>query len=386
MPIINTVCPHCEKNVEFNVTSVTRSRACTHCGKPVLLQVSSKTRRKALLVPSTESVDSSAEKKSAVEDMVAPKVLEGDIRRRMLHDPEVQASMTHLRWGIGIVFGLIMLTALLSYLNAWNRMSDYFANLSKRETPGDVPDFVGSDSIPKPKVVLPQGPTAGPIEIAPVAGAEAELSAALRAAASFLGAKSADERFKIIRDQKLLDEKFHKYYQTHPDGPIPFVRVEPHSTNPEGAMTFSFTVVMPTGAKQQIIVGKARSGDYVVDWASFVHYGDMEFAEFKTKRPTEPVFFRLLAITESNFQGLFSDSKSLLCTKLFDPRAPEDPPIYGYVDRMSTLGRSVDFVLRKSLGQVVPVMVTLKYPESAQTDNQVWISELVGEGWVARGK
>lgn len=385
MPIINTVCPHCEKSVEFNVTSVTRSRPCTHCGKPILLQVGSKGKHKALLVPSAENAESK-EEQAAVADAAVPKVLEGDVRRRMLHDPEVQASMKQFRWGIAIVAGLVVITALLSHFDAWNKMSDFFANVGKHEVDSDVPDFKTANKVEKPKVVLPQGPTAGPSIPTLAEGAEADLAAALKAAAAFLGAKSADERFKIIRDQKMLDEKFHKYYTTHPDGPIPFLRVEPHATNPEGALTFAFVVVMPSGAKQQIIVGKARSGDYVVDWASFVHYGDMELSEFKTKRPVEPVFFRLLAVSESHFQGAFSDAKSLLCVKLIDPRSSEDPPLYGYVDRMSTLGRSVDFVLRKSLGQAVPIMATLKYPDSAQSDNQVWLTELVGEGWVARGK
>ena len=387
MPIIKTVCPHCEKNVEFNVTSVTRSRACTHCGKQILLQLSSKTKRKALLVPAP-AAEEPLDPSKPEPDVVIPKVLEGDIRRRMLHDPEVLASMQQLRWGIGIVGTLIVLAAFLSYVNAWNRLSDYIAGPSKRIPLPETPDFLADmkASLPKPNTVLPQGPTAGAPEAVSAPATEGELAAAMQAAASFLGAKSASERFKTIRDQKLLKEKFHKYYETHPDGPIPFERVEPHSTNPEGPMTFSFIVVLPGGTKQTLCVGKANSGSYMVDWASFVHYGDMELGEFKAKRPTEPVLFRMLASAESFYGGSFGDAKGLVCVKLQDPRSPNGSAFYGYVERSSTLGRSIDFLMRKALGEQVPIIAMLKYPENSQSDDQVWIHELVSEGWVARGK
>ena len=387
MPTIHTVCPHCEKNVEFNVTSVTRSRPCTHCGKPVLLQVAAATKRKALLVANQDTKSEEEEKgtNSAV-DQTAPKVLEGDVRRRMLHDPEVQASMRQLKWGAAVVTGLVVLVGVLGYFDAWNKMSDFITGVGKRPKTSDVPDFASANPEAKPKIVLPQGPTAGRDEPKGPQSSEAELGSAMKAASLFLGAKTADERFATIRDQKTLHDRFYKYYETHPAGPIPFERVEPHAVNPEGVMTFSFTVVMTSGAKRQIVVGKARSGDYVVDWASFIHYGEMDLGDFKARRPTQPVLFRMLAQADSSYSGLFSDAKSLLCVKLVDPREDNGAFLYAYVERMTTLGRSMDFVLGKSLGQAIPVIVTLRYPDSAQTDNQVWINELITEGWVASGK
>ena len=45
-------------------------------------------------------------------------------------------------------------------------------------------------------------------------------------------------------------------------------------------------------------------------------------------------------------------------------------------------------VARKSAGQLQPVVLTLKYPENAlgAEGNQVWVDELVAEGWLARGR
>ena len=111
------VCPHCEKSVELPVTSVTRSRECPLCGKVILLQVGSivkekRVRRTALLMPTADRMDALPESEGLVHvsaktmefvgeggDSVTPQVLVGDIRRRMMHDPEVRARIKSSQCG-----------------------------------------------------------------------------------------------------------------------------------------------------------------------------------------------------------------------------------------------------------------------------------------------
>lgn len=388
MPTIHTVCPHCEKNVEFTVTSVTRSRPCSHCGKPVLLQVAAGTKRKALLVANTDEVSAEGEPgTNGAQDQTAPKVLEGDVRHRMLHDPEVQASMRQFKWGAVVVLVMIAFVAVLGHFDTWNAISDFFTAAGKKSKVTNVPDFAspGATST-KQKVVLPQGPTAGREEPRVPVTSEANLGAALKIAQAFLNAKTADERFATIRDQKRLHDSFFKYYETHPAGPIEFDRIAPNPASADGSMTFTLPVTMPDGSKRQMTVGKARSGGFLVDWASFIAYGDMDLSDFKARRPTQPMLFRMLGQTEKFYGGTFGDARGLLCVKLTDPRDEKGAFLYGYVDRTSTLGRSLDFVLGKSLGQAVQIIVTLRYPDNAAADNQVWIEELITEGWLTSGR
>ena len=131
MPLQKTVCPHCEKTVEFNVTSVTRSRDCPECGKPILLQLASKgagQKRKALLMPSIEMSEEKLDKPEPTG--VEPKVLEGDIRRRMMHDPEVQTSMRAIAWGGGIVLSLILLVILGSHFHVADAIAKYVTKVT----------------------------------------------------------------------------------------------------------------------------------------------------------------------------------------------------------------------------------------------------------------
>ena len=400
MPLIKVVCPHCEKNVEFNVTSVTRSRECPLCGKPIILQFMTqekRQKRKALLMPATDALEGASVKPEPVG--VEPKVLEGDIRRRMLHDPEVLASMKQLKWGAVIVLGLIVLMMTANYFHLLETIEGAFTGATHHEQEDDVlptarlnpagssaapkkPEASGNDGSVQQGKSGPDKKSAPP----PPQTGLSELELAMKATASFLGARTVDERLPFIRDRKLMEKAFREYYAKHGDGPTLFEKVDILAVNPEGKFTYSFSVVMPKGDKLRILVGKSLSGDYVVDWASFVLHGDMDWAEFKARKPTAPTLFRLLAIQEDFYNHKFVDAKSLLCMKLDDPREPEAAPIYGYVLRSSSLGRSMEFELRKSLGEAVPLILTLKYPMDSDTDNQVWVHELVSEGWVTRGR
>jgi DNA-directed RNA polymerase subunit RPC12/RpoP len=402
MPLQKTVCPHCEKTVEFNVTSVTRSRDCPECGKPILLQLSSKgagQKRKALLMPSIETSEEKLDKPEPT--TVEPKVLEGDIRRRMMHDPEVQTSMRAMAWGGGVVLALILLVTLGSYFHIIDAIAGRITkppitdnnDAEVQSVANKSPSVAKQQKTPEElekqlsiQRLLRKGGAVLEPEMPKDPLVDGELSLATNAAQAFLRAPNVEERLKHIRDRSLLEGKIRDYYVKHPDGPILFDHIEAKDINPDASLTYTLAVVMLKGDKRNLVVGKAKSGTYVADWASFVCYHEMEWAELKSRKPTAPVLIRVLASSDTFFNHNFTDKKRLLCVKLLDPTQIEATPIYAYIERATILGRSLEFVLEEMPGRAVPVALRIKYPENADTDNQVIITDLVAKGWIVRGR
>ncbi len=401
MPLQKTVCPHCEKNVEFNVTSVTRSRDCPECGKPILLQLASKgagQKHKALLMPSIETSEQKLDKPEPAG--VEPKVLEGDIRRRMMHDPEVLASLRNLAWGGGIMLALILLATVGNHFHWLDTIASYLNKVTEVvKNDADVQLAALKEAgLEKPKKtdvelekqlsiqrVLKGGAITEP-ELPKEPALNLDLSAATKAAEAFLRARTVEERLKYVRDRALMEGKIRDYYVSHKDGPILFDHVEAKDATLQGGITFSLSVVMPKGEKRNLLVGKAQSGNYVADWASFVCYSEMEWLELKSRKPTTPVLIRVLASSDTFFSHSFTDSKRLLCVRLLEAGNTENAPIYAYIQRATTLGRSLEFVLEEMPGRAVPLTLSIMYPDKNDTDNQVLIVDLIAKGWVVRGK
>ena len=425
MPESIVVCPHCEKSVELPVTSVTRSRECPLCGKVIMLRVDSHNKGAALLISATEKADAmpdvetlgfTASENTKTEgrnidvasendvspqgESVSPQVLIGDIRRRMMHDPEVLARIKTLQWGGSILGGVIVLVVVASFLHFWAFLGGLLMPTDKRDQLAKSDALLiptGEMRQPAPKQeeetkakTLTAQESHAPWRTAVKNEVQAvpltDEARALQAGAAFLGAKNVEERLKLVRDVKLMEPKIRAYYAKHSDGPISFEHIEPQEKNPMGESTFGLSVVMPKGERRRMIVGLAKSGDFVVDWASFVLYAEMDWSEFIAQKPEAPKLFRVLAVQDVRFNDNFSDPKALVCLKLVDPRDPSAKPVWGYASRNTTLGRSLEFLFSGSLGESLPLMVGLKYEPLSASNDQVWISELVAQGWVARGK
>jgi len=423
MPESVIVCPHCEKSVELPVTSVTRSRECPLCGKVILLQVSTtkkekRVKRTALLMPTADKMDALPESEGLVhvsaktmesadegDDSVTPKVLVGDIRRRMMHDPEVQARIKTLRLGSAILAGLILLAVVANHFHFWSHVKAVIIKIEKRDELADSQALLlptASKGEADNKQILPEGVSSAKQIALPQSNApwrvvekkevpqtsvlSEDETKAMKIASDFLNASNVEERLKLVRDVRMMEPRIRSYYEKHDAGPIAFEKIESLEKNPLGECTYAFSVVMPKGERRRMIVGLAKSGAFVVDWASFVLYAEMDWTEFIAQKPETPVLFRVLAVPDDIYKESFSDPKGLVCLKLVDPRSPGVAPVWGYASRGTSLGRNLEFLFNNSLGESLPLMVALKYQPLSSASDQVWISELVAQGWVARGK
>lgn len=402
MPLTSLICPHCEQQVDMHTTSVTRSRECPHCGKLIMLQLKLKedrTKRKALLMPVLEYEEPADEQPYS--NGHAPRSLEGNVHERMMHDPEVQHNLRRLAWGGGIVVASILVLIVAHSFGWWGMLEQRFERLGKvitatpstpvAEDPSDSPPTKADEKSPRPttipETILVTAPSEEPATPAPEDSPEEQAKAG-RALEAFLKAKDVDERLALVRDRKLMEVKIRHYYTTHLPGPIPFDKFE-KTEAPSGArFLIAFNVSLKGGKSRQALVGKGRDGNYYVDWASFVLYGDMEWPKFVVTRPPIAVTMRVLALPGDRFGGGFADATQFVCVKIINPTDPGGPPLYGYATRNTLVARATEFALRGAGKEPVPLIVRLKYPslEESSSPDQLWIQELVAEGWLSRGQ
>ena len=117
MPLTQLVCPHCEATVEVPVTSVTRTRQCPACSKSIALQFATKvnaSKRRAVLIHAR-----ALEPEEPQPTVEFSSALEGNVRMRMLHDPEVKSNAVLLSWGIVVVVLALGLLLTGHFLHWW---------------------------------------------------------------------------------------------------------------------------------------------------------------------------------------------------------------------------------------------------------------------------
>lgn len=446
MPLARLDCPHCECAVEVNVTNVTRSRECPSCGRMIMLQFTTKTSRvkhKALLtnitemgeggdvavmakassrpvvaaqparsvavaapvkpvaappparpaaVPVVAAVAPAAPKPATAPVLVPaadlppvmPRPLEGDLRNRLEHDPEVKSSARSLIWGLGIVLFLLAIAVLGKTQNWWDEVARgwevFHATYMKEQLIPNAPASTGSEAERKEGLEA-----AAPVK---ASAWNREQEEAMTAVKSFLAAKNLEERKKFMRDASVLEKSLKDYYSRQADGPVAFSRVELVEAEPQGTHTYLFAVVDAAGNRRNAMAVRPEPGaPYVVDWGSYALYSEMDWAKFMAEKPTRPVFFRLEAVPAEHYNYNFPDSQRMLCLKLVNPAEKGAPELYGYCVRTSTVGRTLEYLTKKNFGESTPMIVKLRYPSPEESDsvNQVWIDEVVTEGWIARG-
>ncbi|RBP46561.1 hypothetical protein DES53_102952 [Roseimicrobium gellanilyticum] len=450
MPQTRLTCPHCEQEVELNVTDVTRSRDCPRCGKYIILQFTTKAtrmKRKALLTPTVQlGGEAAAAAGGARSNVVArpqgtsvvtgrdtprtmpapsPRVapvagskplaggslapmpvvaqtLEGSSGERLLHDSDIKRKGNTILWGVGVVVALIALVIAADRFHWWRALGNGFSGMMtvlsppKVEPLGESRKVEVDPALPSAKEVLstpvqaPEMKLPEEVDSAPATtpGVMSEQEMAMRAVQSFLEATTLKDRVKLVRDDHLMVDKMVKYYESHEPGRIAYQKIVAKEANPAGMLTFAFEVILPDGEHRRVITMKSRTGKYFIDWASFVLYGDMGWKEFMDVRPVTPTLMRVLAEPGEHFNDVFPKAANLICLKLTDPRSKDAPPIYGYATEGTPLGMALEFILRKGSSEPQPITVTLKYREDVAGGeaNQVLVDELVAEGWLARGR
>lgn len=415
MPLKRIVCPHCEQAVEVPMTSVTRSRACPNCGNMILLQFTTtekRQRRKALLMPSVDQDGGAGEASESLPPglAVAPQPIQGDLRERMLADPEVRQRVKVIKISVAAITVILLLVILGSVFHWWSGIAGAVSGVVKQynasrlasaddsgvdlkdpkalprpvlptETPSLRPP---TEDIPKPAtkpITVPESP----LNSFKQDDTPQEDAVIMKAVMSFLDAPNMNERLNFVLNRVTAETKMREYYKNHPDRPVPYDTVESlgRDTTLTNILAYAFAVTMKDGERRRLIVGRSKGHKYLVDWPSFVIYSEMDWGQFVSTRPTKSVSMRIMAQLTDVYRGDFVDPEKYLCLKIINPLDVHADPLFAYAHRTSSLGRKLEVIMRHSVGAALPLMLKLSFPEAGGGGDQVLVDEFLREGWVS---
>lgn len=405
MPATTLVCPHCEKTVEIQVSTVTRSRPCPECGEMVMLQMaekSTKTKRRALLMAQAEAAEPATPEPPKPTN--EPKPLQGDAFERMRMDPEIKNFRSKLLVGAGVAAGIVLILVAIRLFQPSQENEPTPKTAASGEPTVDALGKTGAPPPPPPggdapptEDDLPPPPTSGNLVFRPAGGDLrtakisspqaprqdnlARLAQGEEAVRLFLAAPNWRQRTQTVRDQLRVAPLMDIYYSKNSDGPITFDSlVEPAEVPPR----FSEHVVVFEGGGRRMATVEHTPGGARVDWESFVGAGEMAWSDFLQQKPVTPVLFRVLVSPAGHYENQFSSATTLRCYSLRSIAEPGAKVVYGYLDVHSPQAKEIDYWLERNETDAVPMILRLKFPPNASADFQVWIHEFIQAGWVRK--
>lgn len=343
------------------MTSVTRSRPCPHCGEAVLLQMGAKdTKRRALLVGAPE-ISPAIICDKPLAPAYEPQALEGEVFERMKMDPEVRAFRNKLLIGIAVVVGLIIVAVVADF---WlksasaNKVELVVTGTAKTEEGGEL--ILGGAGL--------------------VATAGSKVEAAETIVRKFFAAQSVSDWLEVVHNPQQWEAAIRRHVLLAPLRPLPVLSTTVGEAGPGSEDVMLVRATLLGGSKAELYVVwkdlKAR-----IDWPSYVGWSAVSWDELTQNPPHEAVSLRVLAALSDRFEGDFPDPKSLICVKLTNPLRADSPPLFAYALRGSNEGQGIEFLLRENGGPVTKLILAVRYPISPTRRDQVWIDQVVAEGW-----
>jgi hypothetical protein len=114
-----------------------------------------------------------------------------------------------------------------------------------------------------------------------------------------------------------------------------------------------------------------------IDWESWVGWSDISWKEFMATKPTSGHVFRVILAPVDYYNFEFTDDQKWQSYRLESP--DHEHSLYGYAEKGTVLnGRILTDKDTKSIN----LMLSLKFPAGATSNNQVEIERFVAEGWV----
>lgn len=211
------------------------------------------------------------------------------------------------------------------------------------------------------------------------------IEAATEAARQYLATQSVDDLLPLIENRNSLEPRVRAYYSEEEGRrqfPLPdfaLASTERHVwVNELNAVVVSYST--PGQVPRAVALRQASDGRWLVDWPSAAAIGDVPLSEFRTRRDTTPRLFRLLANRDDYFNHSFAQDREWICLRLSDHTLSHR--LYAYARRGTPVAEKVlKAPLAKGLNPS-PIMLRLRFPADAPTDNQTEITEFVGMGWI----
>jgi hypothetical protein len=192
----------------------------------------------------------------------------------------------------------------------------------------------------------------------------------------FLEACRIEDLLPLVRNPSVAEARMRRHYSA---GEIAAPGMVAFNTASEILRTGTTSILKSrTRSHDEIALAYVETPQGIkIDWESWVGWSDMSWQQFLTTKPTAGQVFRLVLCPTDYYNFAFANDNKWQAYRLTSPDGGN--LLYGYAERGSVMNSK----LRPSLdNQQTPLMLALKFPENATSNNQVLIEKIVAEGWV----
>lgn len=193
---------------------------------------------------------------------------------------------------------------------------------------------------------------------------------------AYMEAPTMEEALRFVHEPARAGERWKKWLKGEPYQAPGFRRVAEESLAVAND-TLASIRALNADFEQQALALHFVDGKFLVDWESNAGWSEMTLDEFRREKPAEAKVFRVILSNVSYYNFGFSDELEWTSFRLDSPDGEQS--IYGYVKRAGELDKKIRPADERAR---VPIMLRLRFPEGAPSDNQVLIEEQVGTGWV----
>ncbi len=222
------------------------------------------------------------------------------------------------------------------------------------------------------------------IEVLPLVNASSVLSEASQLIQKYNETPNWQDRLKYVFEPERVRGLMEDYYEQQ-NGVDPVIG----APIDQGRFRINGTEVVVltyrgarTDGKLEIALRRAGGDRLLIDWESFVGYGERTFAELTRSRPTEPVLIRALVELDDYYNFEFNDETKFISLKLSSPDGASY--VNAYCERESDMGRwlSDDLGSGPDNSLIKGYSVWVSYPANAQSGRCLQLVQIPAGRWL----
>lgn len=202
------------------------------------------------------------------------------------------------------------------------------------------------------------------------------LAAAEPMAKKFLEASRIEDLLPLVRNPKLAEPRMRVHY---PDGKLASPGMSSFNTTSEVSRIGSvFAVGIRTRdfEEKDLFFHETPEG-FKIDWEAWAGWSEMPWTEFLASRTKQAKAFRVNLSVVEYYNVAFADDKKWTSYRLESPDGKH--VLYGYAESDSVLNSKLR---PPPESKAVGMILALRFPENAASNNQVLIDHIITEGWV----
>lgn len=197
----------------------------------------------------------------------------------------------------------------------------------------------------------------------------------------FWKAKSWKDKIEFVyepdRTRSLMEQFYEKQKGSEPISGALLNRGH-YRLNGTEILHFTYSCNRP-GDVLELAMRRSAGGRFVLDWESYVGYGEMTWQDFKRERPAHPTLFRAFATLSDYYNYEFTDRDKFMSVNLLSPDGLVS--LHGFCERKSPVANALTRSLSR-INSMTGIVVKVAFPDRAESDHCVWMKQFVSDRWL----